>query len=182
MVSNYLEKIKIEELVKAHPVPVGFYIRNYKNGEEYLWAEIESAAGEFSSEEKALEYFLREFGEHKDEMEERCFFMIEKGTGRAVGTTTAWYNNNLKGEIYGRIHWVAVHPAFQGKKLAKPLLASAMLYLSKQYNKAYLISQTTSYKAVNMYMDFGFRPEIENAEHKRAWEILEKVLGKQIVL
>ena len=180
MVCNHLNNEVVESLAKAYPVPDGFYIRNYIRGEENVWAEIETAAGEFSSEEKALERFRQEFGQYKNEMEKRCFFIIDKKSGRAIGTTTAWYNNDFAGEKYGRIHWVGIHPDFQGRKLAKPLLAAAMVCLSEYHDKAYLTSQTTSYKAVNMYLGFGFKPKIVSDECERAWSILGKVLGKKI--
>ncbi|NSW91449.1 MAG: GNAT family N-acetyltransferase [Firmicutes bacterium] len=180
MVYDNLDKEVIERLFKSNPIPEGFYIRNYRRGEENLWAEIETAAGEFETEEKALEHFQKEFGPYLNEMEKRCFFIVHKESGRAVGTTTAWYNDNFKRERYGRIHWVGVHPDFQGKKLAKPLLAAAMMYLAEHHCKAYLTSQTTSYKAINMYLDFGFKPEIMSDECKRAWNLLEKILGRTI--
>ena len=180
MVCNHLNKEVIVCLAKAYSVPGGFYIRNYIKGEENIWAEIETAAEEFNSEQKALECFLQDFGQYRDEMEKCCFFIIDKKSGRAVGTTTAWYNNNFACEKYGRIHWVGIHPDFQGRKLAKPLLAAAMKCLVKYHDKAYLTSQTTSYKAINMYLDFGFKPRIMSDECERAWSILEKVLGKKI--
>jgi len=117
---------------------------------------------------EALERFEKEFGSYRDEMEERCFFIVHKENGRVIGTATAWYNNDFKGERYGRVHWVGIHPDFQGKKLAKPLLAVVMMCLAKHHDKAYLTSQTTSYKAINMYLDFGFAPEITDDEAAKA--------------
>jgi len=122
MVCNHLNKEVIVCLAKAYSVPGGFYIRNYIKGEENIWAEIETAAEEFNSEQKALECFLQDFGQYRDEMEKCCFFIIDKKSGRAVGTTTAWYNNNFACEKYGRIHWVGIHPDFQ------VLLKCAILY------------------------------------------------------
>ena len=182
MINDCLEKEKMIELAAKHPIPDGYCIRNYRNGEEGLWAEIETAAGEFETEKEALEQFEEEFGPYREEMEKRCFFLMHKKSGRPAGTTTAWYNDNYKGESYGRIHWVGIHPDFQGRKLAKPMLATAMLRLAEYHDKAYLTTQTTSYKAINMYLDFGFRPELVRDGCRRAWKMIEEILGRNIFL
>ncbi|NLC68422.1 MAG: GNAT family N-acetyltransferase [Clostridiaceae bacterium] len=181
MICDRLEKGKLKVLAERHPLPAGYYIRKYRIGEEGIWAEIETAAGEFKTEKEALDYFEKEFGPYRHEMEERCFFVIHKDSGRAIGTTTAWYNDNYKGQNHGRIHWVEIHPDFQGRKLAKPLLATAMIYLAEHHDRAYLVSHTTRYKAINMYLDFGFKPELENNESVRAWKMVEEILERKIL-
>lgn len=181
MICSHLEKEKMRALAAKYPIPDGYYIKKYRIGEESFWAEIESAAGEFKTENEALERFENEFGPYRDEMEKRCYFVMHKESGRAVGTTTAWYDDNYKGQNYGRIHWVGIHPDFQGRKLAKPMLATAMAYLAEYHDKAYLISNTTRYKAINMYLDFGFVPELENDESRKAWKLIEEVLGRDIL-
>ena len=171
--SGYVEKYHILD---------EFYIRNYEKGEEELWAKVETAANEFKTEKEAVEHFEKEFGLYKNEMQERCFFVVHKKSGSVIGTSTAWYNDNFKGLKYGRVHWVGIHPDFQGKKLAKPMLAAVMMRLAEYHDKAYLTSQTTSYKAINMYLDFGFIPEIVSDECVNAWNYLEKILNRKIFI
>jgi hypothetical protein len=48
--------------------------------------------------------------------------------------------------------------------------------LCKRYPKAYLTSQTTSYPAINIYLDLGFRPWIETNQDKIAWGLLKDLL------
>lgn len=181
MICDNLDEETVIELAQKYKIDEQFFIRNYKKGEEILWAEVETAAGEFKTEKDALEHFEKEFGPYKDEMEERCFFIVHKESDRVIGTATAWYNNNFKGERYGRVHWVGIHPDFQGRKLAKPLLAAVMMHLAKHHDKAYLTSQTTSYKAINMYMDFDFVPAIIDEEAANTWRYLEEILGRKII-
>ena len=156
-------------------------MRFIKNGEEHLWARVETAVDEFSTEAAALEHFDREFGQFRDEMEKRCKFLETIG-GDVIGTTTAWYGK-LEGEdkVSGRIHWVGVIPEYQGKKLSKPLLAKAMQVLAEYHDSAYLTSQTTSYQAVNMYLNFGFEPYVTNETDVEAWTLLEEVLNRTIL-
>jgi len=76
---------------------------------------------------------------------------------------------------------VAVVPEYQGKKLSKPLLAKAMQVLAKYHDSANLTSQTTSYQAVNMYLNFGFEPYLTNGTDIEAWKLLEDVLDRKIL-
>jgi len=157
-----------------------YRIRNYKAGEEPIWADIEVSVDEFSDKLAALEHFDKEFGSFLEDMSARCLF-IENEDGKVIGTTTAWYGALGNDETWGRIHWVAVHPDYQGKKLAKPLLSSALQILSNYHNKAYLTTQTTSYQAINMYLNYGFEPYITKPECLEGWRLLEEVLNRKIV-
>ena len=79
--------------------------------------------------------------------------------GKVVATASLW-NGDTFGETLHRIHWVAVHPEHHGKGLAKALLTKLMtLYNQLEYQGViYLVTQTWSYKAINIYEKFGFTP------------------------
>ena len=128
-----------------------------------------------------MERFHKEFGPYLDEMSERCLF-IENDQGEAIATTTAWVGD-LKGdgELSGRIHWVGVVPEYQGRKLSKPLLSAAMKILARHHSKAYLTSQTTSYQAINMYLNFGFEPYLTEPSCQEAWDLMEETLQRKIL-
>lgn len=167
--------------IPQYSLPAEFSIRMFEKGDEHNWARIETSAGEFKSEDAALERFNKEFGPYIDEMARRCIF-IENKNGEAIGTTTAWYGNlNADGEISGRIHWVGIIPEYQGKKLSKPLLSAAMNLLGRYHSKAYLTSQTTSYQAINMYLNYGFEPFITGPSCDEAWTLLERALNREIL-
>lgn len=167
--------------IPQYPLPAGFRIRLFEKGDQHHWARVENSVDEFTSEKEALVHFNKEFGPYIDEMTKRCVF-IENEDGEVIGTTTAWYGD-LTGdeEIAGRIHWVGVVPAYQGKKLAKPLLSAAMNILADYHATAYLTSQTTSYQAINMYLNFGFKPFITGPSCQEAWSLLEEVLDRKII-
>ncbi|GIP35046.1 GNAT family N-acetyltransferase [Paenibacillus sp. J2TS4] len=164
--------------IPNYTVPSPYRIRPFRSGDEEHWAAIEWKAGEFPSQDEARLHYANEFGEHSDEMELRCF-LLEDGAGSALGTTTAWYKS-LQGKIYGRIHWVAIVPEHQGRGLAKPLLASAMKRLADFHDKAYLTTQTTSWKAIGMYLQFGFEPWIVRPSCKDGWAWMEEQLQRKI--
>ena len=56
------------------------------------------------------------------------------------------------------------------------MVAMALKRIQQSHDKAYLSSQTTSWKAINMYLDFGFRPLYFSENCKKAWEMLTEKL------
>ncbi|WP_342512381.1 GNAT family N-acetyltransferase [Sporosarcina sp. FSL K6-1522] len=174
MVRNDLVNIPQFEL------PPGYRMRLFEKGDEQTWARIETSVDEFKDEQAALDRFAKEFGPYLDDMTKRCLF-IENEQGEAIATTTAWYGDLLgDGEIAGRIHWVGVIPAYQGRKLSKPLLSAAMNILAEHHSTAYLISQTTSYQAINMYLNYGFEPFRTGPNCEEAWNLMEETLKRKI--
>lgn len=166
-------------------LPAGYRIRTYRRGEEACWAEVESAVGEFATPAAALAHFQEEFGAFPEAMEQRCFF-LEDATGRVIGTATAWRDDGRlpwaascpegwRGE--GRLHWVAIHPQFQGRGLGKPLVGAAMRRLAEQHARAYLTTQTTSWIAIRIYLDFGFEPLPGTPQYERAWSLIAAASG-----
>lgn len=181
-----MERIKLQMIrrtsahIPGHELPEGYRFRMFRNGDQKLWANIETRVDEFKTEEDALERFGREFDDHIHKMAERCLF-IETGEGEAIGTTTAWCGD-LKGDgnIRGRIHWVGIVPEYQGRGLSKPMLSKAMEILAGEHDEFYLTSQTTSWQAINMYLNFGFEPVRMDENYDAAWAMLEEKLGREI--
>ena len=168
----------LEDLSGLPPyeLPEPYQSRTFHEGEETTWAEIEHAAGEFPSLDKARSRFKDEFGSHVADLCDRCTF-LEDGEGRAVGTATAWFSPSFKGGRYGRLHFVAIHPEYQGRGLSKPLVSLAMDRLSSFHDRAYLTTQTTSWIAIKVYLDFGFRPLVERPDHIQGWRMMWNQLG-----
>src|SRR6187551_2884915 len=123
-------------------LPEGFRIRTFRDGDIANWCRIETSVDEFSTIEQAERYFDREFHPQIELMYDRSF-MLETSDGTAIGTTTAWMGT-FYGELTGMIHWVAIEPNYQGRGLAKPLLATAMHRLAQDHGSAFLSTQTTS--------------------------------------
>ena len=161
--------------VQAPGIPAGFGISRYRPGAETDWARIERAAGEFPDEAKALAHFGSEFGAHSAQMQERCLF-LHGPDGIAIGTATAWHGEH-GGSVIGRLHWVAIVPAFQRRGLSKPLVAAALALMRRWHDRAYLTTQTTSWVAVKVYLDFGFTPVHDRPDSREAWTLMARVLG-----
>jgi GNAT superfamily N-acetyltransferase len=178
--------------VREAPVftlPEGFFSRTYRPGDEKEWASIETAAGEFGSQDKARSHFDNEFADREDELGERCFFIgcgdraicdraiSDQAIGDLmIGTAMGWYGDCDGSGVIGRIHWVGIHPEFQGRGLGRPLVSLAVECLKRFHETAYLLTQTTSFRGVRIYLDFGFLPVVADEESKRGWRILAEIL------
>lgn len=162
------------------PLKEGFSFRYWRPGDEEIWAEIETAAGEFSDLEAALRRFADEFTGFEDELKERCR-ILESKDKEPIGTSMGWYNREFRDGSFGRLHWVSIVPAYQGLGLARPLVTHAIDLMKAHHTKAYVTTQTTSYKAIKLYLDYGFRPLMHTEDCQEGWQIVAKTLGKKLV-
>ncbi|MDE6762067.1 MAG: GNAT family N-acetyltransferase [Oscillospiraceae bacterium] len=181
---NHDERIKYYELmlerktladIPAFPLPDGYRFAFFRSGDRDAWIEIEKSAKEFKSYEAGLKSWNEYYGGKDDELARRMIF-IETENGEKVATATAFY------DIYGRdksgagwLHWVSVRRDFQGKGLSKPLIAYTLEVMrSLGYSHAKIPTQTTSWVACKVYLDFGFTPIPQNAERNRdGWRIVK---------
>jgi GNAT superfamily N-acetyltransferase len=162
-----------------HPCPEGFTVRSYVPGDEAVWAKIEAAAGAFPSEAAALAHFEKEFAPHAELLPGRMLVLEDAEIG-PIGTTTAWIGI-YEGVRQGRIHWVGITPEFQGRGLSKPLLSAAMKQIASEFDRAYLTTETTSYRGINLYLRFGFEPVVATALDREGWVIVEEMLGRAVL-
>ena len=161
------------ENIPKIPFPEGFDFRNYRPGEGHIWTRIQKAAEPFFGIGDDL--FNREFGNNLKELEDRSFFVITE-SGEEVGTITAWWNPDWRGKEWGLIHWVAIHPDYQGRGLAKPAMTVAMERLKRSHKRAHLNTSTGRIAAIKVYLDFGFHPDFEKENSQEAWSELASIL------
>jgi ribosomal protein S18 acetylase RimI-like enzyme len=164
----------LENLPK-YELPNGFSFRNFREGDKKIWAEVEMAAGEFTDPQKGIEQFELEFERHTEELKQR-FLLLENDKGESVGTAMGWFDDNFLFEGYGRVHWVGIRPDYQGKGLAKPLVSRTMEIIKARHKKCYLTTQTESFKAIKIYLDFGFVPYLKDETCPKAWKLLADFL------
>ena len=168
-------------------LPSGFTLRWYQPGDEAHWLGIHLSADKLN--EITPELFQKQFGweaerglqsasppEHRSgpksalhELGQRqCY--LRTPTGKVVGTGTAWFNDHFAGAPWGRVHWMAVLPAYQGRGLGKVLMSVICRRLRELgHQRAYLTTSTARVPAVGLYLKFGFEPLIRSDEDDRAW-------------
>lgn len=155
------------------PLPFGYYFTFFEPGLEKQWAGIATDAGEFATVEAALDQFELEFEENKPEFSKRSIF-LRSPIDEYIGTATAWYSDDFMGSRWGRLHWVSITPAYQGKKLGKPLVRGALDIMRKFHRQVYLTTKTTSSTAIKLYLQFGFGPLIRSSKDQEIWELMQK--------
>ncbi len=161
MLRNNLEDIPVFAL------PAGFSLRWYRRGDEANWLRIDTLANPESP--CAPDFFGRCFGADHDLLAQRQCYLLN-GSGEAIGTASAWFDDNFQGARIGRIHYVAVIPEFQGRGLSKPLMTVVCQRLRELgHDRAYLATSTARIPAINLYLAFGFVPLSRTEEEAAAW-------------
>ena len=157
------------ENIPHFPIPEGFVIRNYRRNEGHIWTRIQKAAEPYIDIDDGL--FMREFKRDLLAMEDRSFYLTTDA-GEEIGTTTAWWQD----EGWGQIHWVAVHPDYQGRGLSKPMMSVAMSRLKQSHERCFLGTSTGRIPAIKIYLDFGFVPDLSIENSREAWAEVASVL------
>ncbi len=160
--------------IPDYAFPAGFALRPMQVAEEGIWTEIHREAERYVPvTDDAL--FRAQFGADLDAVPERCFFMVN-AAGFAVGTISAWYDRDFRGQEYGRIHWVAIRPSHQGQGLAKPALSAALYILARRHDRCYLSTSSARIPALNLYLNFGFLPDLTLPDAPEIWRQVQAVL------
>jgi GNAT superfamily N-acetyltransferase len=171
---NIIERNVAVRMVRHHlahiptsPLPVGYCIRFYAPGDEVEWVRLQEETDQHL--EITMKLFRSEFGQDAAPLIARQLYLCDTAN-HVVGTTTAWFDDDCHGEPFGRIHWVAIHPKYQGHGLSKPLLSKACERLAELgHTRAYLMTSTARIPAINLYLSFGFEPDIRTPQDRSAW-------------
>lgn len=168
-----LKRERLDDLPNFE-LPEGYHFAMYRPGDRDSWIAIEHSAKELRDAAHGVEVWARYFDWNEKELPERMVF-IENEAGEKVATATAYF------DIYGRdqsgagwLHWVAVRREDQGKGLARPLIAYTLRLLRHLgHSRAIIPTQTNTWVACKLYLDFGFQPIPENARRNRdGWRIM----------
>ena len=156
------------ENIPRFDLPPNYSLRTYRPGDEKNWTTIHQQADERNA--ITQQWFSEQFGSDLSVLAGRQFYLVN-GSGDAVGTGTAWFNKDFQDGKYGRVHWVAILPEFQGQGLARPLMALICERLKALgHERAYLTTSSERVRAVRLYLRFGFKPWLMGPENEKAWE------------
>lgn len=160
-----------------YELPSGFHFEFYKSGDELSWVNIHIGSGEFTSVDQGLEWFHKFFDSFIDSLDKRCIFIVDSSTLEKIGTATV---SLLKDKEYGysaAIDWVAIRRDYQGRKLARPLITKFMeVARDLGHTGVILHTQTTTWLAAKLYLDFGF--DILNTD-SFGWRILKTLTNHE---
>lgn len=205
----YTAVVMVRENGADYPVyalPEGYHYALFTPADEEQWIRLQAEVTHVESYAQGKQIFRQEFlraGE--DTPCEDCpgyaetvkrTVLVKDQEGVLVGAATLWTGNTF-GQIWQRVHWVAVHPDHQGKGLAKCMLSRMLALYGKLGcdTPIYLTTQTKTYRAVRIYKQMGFQPylgekptnwsyrsELPKAtfreENEAAWELIRQKLAE----
>ena len=160
------------------PLPDGYAMRHYETGDGELWARINDEADWLNNVTYA--WFRKDYGHDEAALRKRVFF-LRGPDGRDVGTISAWWSDDHIGPGWGRIHWVAILPECQGRKLCKPMMTYAMNKLAEWHERSFLDTSTARVVAVKIYLDFGFLPGIVTEADLERWRYVAEHLAHPLL-
>jgi len=155
-------------------LPEGFRMRTYHPGDENTWVKIQQISDDYNDVD--LAEFYRTYGSNLNALEDLCFF-VDTEEGETIGTSTAWFQKDFLGRPWGRVHWVAIVPDYQGRGLSKPLLTQTMNRLADAHNKCYLVTSCLRIPAIHVYLKFGFRPFVKSELCEEGWAHVRRHLS-----
>lgn len=171
------------DLLPRFSLPEGYKFVFYKQGDRDIWIDIERSAKEFINYAQGLDAWNRYYANNEKALSDRMVF-IENVNGEKVATATAYYDitdNDKSGD--GWLHWVAVRREYQGKGLSKPLISYVLEVMrGLGYTHAKIPTQTTTWLACKIYLDFGFVPLPSNAINSRnGWKIIKALTNHNVL-
>ena len=164
-----LERDTLDNIPSAQ-LPEDYSFSFYRPGDRDQWIDIECSARELTSFEQGVKVWQEYYGACEDVLDQRMLFIVNP-KGEKVATATAY---QLDDPDMGQVHWVAIRREEQGKGLARPLIAKVLEVMRDLGGKrAFLHTQTTTWVACRLYLQFGFHPTAESAEkHREGWRIM----------
>lgn len=155
-------------------LPEGYEFVMYEPGMMQQWVDIQLSSEHILERDEGERYFQDVFLKN-EELLKKVMVFIKDSKGNLVGTGAIWEGKhfpNEKNREY-RLHWIAVDPSHGGKGLAKALVSKLLsVFKSEKMGEGlYLSTQTCSYVAIKIYLDFGFLP-YKLSENKNGWDIV----------
>ena len=161
MIKDDLERIPVFD------VPPGYCMRWYQPGDEESWLRIHLLADREAKITPDL--FTRTFGADPAVLAARQCYLLDQ-QAEPIGTATAWFDDHFEGPGFGRVHYVAMVPEYQGRGLSKPLMTVICRRLHEfGHQRAYLATSNSRPAAIQLYRQFGFRPWIRTNEEAATW-------------
>ncbi|NQU44054.1 GNAT family N-acetyltransferase [bacterium] len=156
----------------------GFSIRPMRMDEIDVWVAIQKDSEPFRKIVPAV--FGEAYGDNAEEITKRCFLIIGP-EGEGAGCIGAWFNLDFREGDWGRIHWVATRPAYRRRGLARAGLAYALRRMTEWHTRCYLDTQSKRLGAIRLYLDFGFRPDLEEKGSVETWHEIGRELAHPVL-
>jgi len=162
--------------IPTFDLPAPYAIRPYQADDETAWTQIHIHSDDLNP--ITPELFSQQFGSDPGLLRARQLYLVNE-PGLPIGTGTAWFNPDFQGRNFGRVHWLAIVPEYQGRGLGKALLSLICRRLVELgHEEAYLTTSFQRIKAIRLYLNFGFKPLISSSQEQEAWNELRDRIGR----
>jgi mycothiol synthase len=152
--------------VKKRPLPKGFRIRMYREGDAQGWIRV-CKSGQLGVDEAVLEDFRKDMLEVQGILPEGIFFIVNE-KNEIVGTATGMLLS--EGEK-GCLHMVCIDPGYRGKGLSSALNSSVLEYLAGHgCRSAILRTDDFRIPAIRSYLSLGFKPILYAQDMMERWQ------------
>jgi GNAT superfamily N-acetyltransferase len=179
---QHTEIIMERPTLDSLPSPTGCsdcIIRGYESGDEVSWRHIQSEADLYNVITPDL--FAREFGNVLFHHANRILFAVTP-TSEPIGTAAAWWGASPIDDC-GRVHWVAVRPAWQRRGIGRMILVAACHRLRHLgHRSAFLTTSPVRVEALRLYLSLGFLPRISHPNDRNMWREIASVLGDKSLM
>ncbi|NUM55668.1 MAG: GNAT family N-acetyltransferase [Candidatus Hydrogenedentes bacterium] len=158
------------------PLPAGYSIRTFLDGDEAALAQIYAASRLDKDTVEAV---------RRDVLGDPCFkperVFVAEFDGKAVGTGSAWITDGEPG--VGYLHMLGVLNDHRGKRLGVALTCACLRYTRDEgLDTQRLMTDDWREDAIRLYLDLGYDPLIMDRSHPMRWEAIGKRLGRTDVL
>lgn len=144
--------------VLSYPLKTPFSFVFYQENDEMDWITIHIESGEFTSVFEGKKIFHQFYDSFLEELNKRCIF-IQNEQGEKIATATVSKLKNKEGEYDAVIDWLAIKKGYQNQGLSKPLISRILtLAYALGHKKILLHTQTHTWLAAKIYLDYGFEP------------------------
>ncbi len=135
-------------------MPKGFSIRCLKRNELDIWKSMPFDTLELAEEnyKYMTDFFESVYYPKIKEFFEKCLVVVNN-EDKIVATCFAWKAY----EKITTIHWFKVLKEFEGKGIGRALLSVVMKQLNEKQFPIFLHTQPSSFRAIKLYSDFGFK-------------------------
>lgn len=135
-------------------LPAPYFIRTCRRDELYQWKMIhfDDLKTALANKQMMDQFFDEVYRPNESLFYEKCLFVCNEHD-RPIGTCFAW-------KAYGNIttiHWFKVIQAYEGLGIGRGLLSFVMKSINIDDFPVFLHTQPSSFRAIKLYSDFGFR-------------------------
>ena len=135
-------------------LPTGFHMRFCREDELDTWKAMPFDTAELASEyhDFMTDYYQQVYLKKGDLFFQRCIFVCD-AQDKPVGTCFLWKSYD---EIW-MVHWFKVLLEYEGKGIGRALLSYVMQTLPQNEYPVFLHTHPSSYRAIKLYSDMGFK-------------------------